>query len=423
MSVRFTSTGEAGGAAEEPVMNQTLYPVCAFVAWIVVVAGIPRLLTIRRDAGRMTTWVMFVFFALVFTTGWSVVWDPLDSVTGSRAATFLITECCVMLFSGSVLVLLLLWSNEPDAAVPRIRRTVAVVGVALALMIGLFVLSGSAREGEQPFTRWGRGAAEFNLYLLLYLLVFTVAILAIARLSWRYARLTTPSWLRSGLYVVVAGALVGLLYSVGRVGVLVGAGLRRDLQDFERVAELGAALGALLVMVGMTAPLWGPRVSAVVRYTRHLRAYRRLRPLWSALCAHDPGIVLETPADAPGAQLWQLARHPGRLDYNVGRRVIEIRDGILALHPRLDPAIAAGAYEHYRSRGLRGERLDACVEAWRIRTALDTPASTRQPGTQSAAMNNSPEDLEAEITWLEQVSGAFATIPSLNGSATRGAPR
>jgi hypothetical protein len=184
-------------------MNHTLYPLCALVAWIVVVVGIPQLPTMRHDSGRMTTWVMFVFFALVFTTSWSVVWDRLDALTGSRAATFLITECCVMLFSGSVLVLLLLWSNEPAAAWPRIRRTILAVGLTLAVMIGLFVLSGSAREGEVPFTRWGAGSAEFNLYLLLYLLVFTVAILEIARLSWRYARLMTASWLRTGLCIVV----------------------------------------------------------------------------------------------------------------------------------------------------------------------------------------------------------------------------
>jgi hypothetical protein len=391
-------------------MNQTLYPLCALVAWIVVAAGIPQLPALRRDPGRMTTWVMFVSFGLVFTTGWSVVWSRLAALTGSRAAAFLITECCVMLLNGSVLVLLLLWSNEPAAAWPRIRRTVAAVGIALGAMIGLFVLSGSAREGEQPFMRWGRGAAEFNLYLLLYLLVFTVAILEIARLSWRYARLATRSWLRSGLRTAVAGALVGLLYTVGRAGVLVGAGLGRNLQGFERVAEIGAALGALLVMVGMTAPLWGPRVSALVRYARHLRAYRRLHPLWSALYARDPGIALEAPGGATGRRPWQLVWRPGQLDYHVGRRVIEIRDGILALHPHLDPAVAAAAYEHYRSSGVRGDRLDACVEAWRIRAALAAPATDRQQTAQPAALNNSPENLEAEISWLEQVSGAFRAL-------------
>ena len=404
-------------------MNQTLYPLCALVAWIVVAAGIPQLPALCRDPGRMTTWLMFVSFALVFTTGWSVVWSRLAALTGSRAAAFLITECCVMLLNGSVLVLLLLWSNEPAAAWPRIWRTVAAVGIALATMIGLFVQSGSAREGEQPFTRWGRGAAEFNLYLLLYLLVFTLAMLEIARLSRRYARLATRSWLRSGLRIAVAGALVGFLYTIGRIGVLVGAGLGRDLQVFERIAEIGAALGALMVMVGMTAPLWGPHVSALVRYARHLRAYRRLHPLWSALYARDPGIALETPTGATGARPWRLVWRPSQLDYHVGRRVIEIRDGILALHPHLDPAVATAAYEHFRSSGVSGDRLEACVEAWRIRAALNAPAIDRQTGAQRAALNNRPEDLEAEISWLKQVSGAFASIGSLNEAPRQGVSR
>ena len=182
------------------------------------------------------------------------------------------------------------------------------------------------------------------------------------------------------------------------------------LHRLENLARRRGA-GALLVMIGLTMPAWGPRASRWVRRLRRLYAYPKLRPLWVAFYQRDPSIALDDAPPptaprtaAPRHSVVRVLRDP---DYYIGRRIVEIRDGILALHPNLDATVAERAHIYYRQH-LTGDELGAAVEAARIRIGLEnntTPANQAPDNT--VLLNHTPADLDAEIAWLVKVAKHF----------------
>jgi hypothetical protein len=398
-------------------VNATLYPLCALFAWIVVLSDTRRLRTLHKQPSRLATWAMYLFFAMIFTTGWSVVWDRIDGWTGLAEANTLITMCWVVCYSASALVLLQLWTYEPRQARRRAGLTIGAALLVLAAMVILFLRSDSVHQHQQSFTDWYGGSAEYTAYLLVYLTAFTIVEVEVIRLCRRYARVTSRSWLRTGLITAGIGAAIGLLYSLTRLADLAAAHAGADLSRWENVAEVGAGLGALLVMIGLTLHSWGPRISALVPRVRRLRAYAELAPLWEALNLHDPSITLDQSRrerDGRRVERWRatlrVLKDP---EYFIARRIIEIRDGLLALRPYLDHTISERAHSHFRQRGLEGDDLDAAVTAAQIHSLLDSsPATSRRTAAPSPAPGNAPADLDGELSWLVKLARAFADQPA-----------
>lgn len=400
-------------------MNTTLYPLCALFAWIVVLASAKRLPSMRKQPARLATWTMYLFFALIFTTGWAVVWDRIDSWSGLPESNTLITMCWVVCYSASALVLLQQWSYEPRQARRLAGLTITAAVLVLAVMVSLFLRSDSTHHGQQSFTAWYGGSVEYEAYLLTYLFAYTAVEIEIIRLCRRYARLTTRSWLRTGLATASTGAAIGLFYAITRLADLAAARAGLDLSSLEYLAEVGAGLGALLVMVGLTLHWWGLRISTVVLRARRLIAYARLRPLWACFYALDRSIAFDDQRGASRVRLADRAKAARRVlkdpEYHVARRVVEIRDGILTLRPYQDPAVAQGARAYYGSRGLTGEDLDAAIVAAQIHAALDVrDVSPRRHQPPSPASSSAPADLDAELAWLLKVTTFFTQPPSRN---------
>lgn len=394
-------------------MNSTLYPICALVAWIVVVANIRRLPQLRREPSRLATWFMFVFFALIFTSSWPAVYDRLDDWTGLACSCYLIAQLFVIGFSASAAILLQLWTSEPSQAATRTVVTALAGALTAATMIVLFLFSDGEHRRDPTYLGWYGGRGTQVGYLGLYLSAFTFADVAIVILCFRYGRLMTRSWMRTGLITAGVGAAFGTVYCITRVFDIINAHLGYNPQRWEGFAQAGAGGGALLVMLGLTMHQWGPALRRTAIRLHHAAMFLRLRPLWVALYRRDPGIALDVPGRRSLAA--GLIRDP---DYHLTRRVIEIRDGILALHPYLDPADADHLRDllHDRHPDLRGRDLDAAVEAARIQAALQS--DSRSPKTSSRGwvqLNNTPGDLNAEVAWLSLVASHFArTRPSSN---------
>jgi hypothetical protein len=269
---------------------------------------------------------------------------------------------------------------------------------------------------QQSFTAWYGGSLEYEAYLLIYLTAFTAVEVEVIRLCRRYGRLTTRSWLRTGLITASVGAAIGLLYTVTRLADIVAARIGVDISSWENLAEVGAGLGALLVMIGLTLHSWGPRISTAVRRVRRLIAYVRLRHLWVAFYALDPSIAFDDQRRTSAGTVLGRAQAAGRVlrdpQFHVARRAIEIRDGILALRPHQDPDAALRARANYSGRGLTGDDLDAAVIATQIRAALTVcEASPRRAQPQTFAAGNSPADLDAELAWLLKVTKHFVNDP------------
>ncbi|MBA8930984.1 hypothetical protein BC739_008231 [Kutzneria viridogrisea] len=379
-------------------MNSVLYPLCAAVAWLALIYKFPALRVRPRDHAVHALAAAFAFLGLSFTISTPVVWAWIDALTGVTNLSTLLSQGFVIAFVAAEQVLLVLWAFPPHRAWPKARRRLTWVGVVLAAMVALFLAADTTEERTTDFVVHYAGQPYYATYLLVYVTAFTAGQLEVSVLCLRYARAVGTPWLRRGLLIAGSGAVLGLFYCAARYADVALTPLGLDPARWEFVARLGAGLGALLNLVGWTLPGWGPALGWIGR----LRSYRRLHPLWSALYAASPQIAL----DPPGSR-FTLADSGFRLY----RRVIEIRDGRLALHQHMDPAVAEVAARHGAAAGLSGDQLRAAVEAAQLAVALRAKTSGAAPVVTGEVDYPGGEDLAGEIAWLIRVSTAFAGSP------------
>src|SRR5207245_5272508 len=108
--------------------------------------------------------------------------------------------------------------------------------------------------------------------------------------------------LRLGLRLVTLGGLFGLAYAAHES---LYATIRRLSLPYP-VPNPDAATQFLVIgivlfcLAGATVPSWGTHVGipALLKLLADYRAYRRLAPLWSAMCRANPEIVLQPPSPA-----------------------------------------------------------------------------------------------------------------------------
>ncbi|WIM98969.1 hypothetical protein ACTOB_002597 [Actinoplanes oblitus] len=214
--------------------------------------------------------------------------------------------------------------------------------------------------------------------------------------------------LRDGLLAMGAGSLLLAGYSVGTLVLVLGrgCGVRVDFGTWEVYPDALRAAGVVLFVAGGTAP-------PMARLRATFDAYRSLavlRPLWNAIRQAFPQVVLMPPARSaltfPGSAGARL---------RVYRRVIEIRDGMLALREHLPAGPAAPPGEDPAVTEAR-----ALIEALRRRALGEPPA---EPDGSWAAVGPEMAD---EVAWLSRVSTAYRELSRPAGARTprpAGSPR
>ncbi|MEV8517125.1 MAB_1171c family putative transporter [Dactylosporangium sp. NPDC051484] len=244
-------------------------------------------------------------------------------------------------------------------------------------MTVLFATAG--RQGEHPTDAAATYAQDpvYAAYLGCYIAMVSLGFADIVRLCLPYARAAGRVWLSRGLRLSAAGAGLGLLYCAVRAATLVEGLLGTDPKRLEALVPIFAALGAMLVIVGLTLPSFGPRLSRIAAWHVQRRAFRQMYPLWEAITVTVPEVVLD-PSASPDRG---ILRH---VDRRLRRRVVEIGDGIRQLRHHMSDTVATAATAD--PRALTGRPRDAAVRAAQIlaaclayeaerRARLDTPAA------------------------------------------------
>ncbi|MFK8845682.1 MAB_1171c family putative transporter [Streptomyces sp. Ac-502] len=340
------------------------YPIAALACWIAFAYTlVPLLRGHRRNAGLTALCVSFGCQGMYLAMSTPARW------TGTLFGTITWYNVSVQLWIIAVLasqqILLIHWMYPQDEARVRARRRLsllAVVPVTMAVLFFLATLQGPPRNvfthlGDQPF---------FVAYQAAYLTAFVVGKVLVARACWHFAKLTDHAWVRRGLRIAAAGAAVELVYPAGRYADVFLTQYGWNPLQWSDVSRTTLTIGMVLNIVGWTAPLWGPRVSAARGWLADYRSYRLLRPLWLALHQAHPEISLPSSTGSDLSALYDLRFH-------LHRRVIEIRDGCLALRghhgvPGAGLAPGQGA----------AEQRHAEAEAAHIAAAL--AAGPRAPG-------------------------------------------
>ncbi|WP_030226864.1 MAB_1171c family putative transporter [Actinoalloteichus caeruleus] len=321
----------------------------------------------------------------------------------------------------SAVMLLLYLAHPPEEARRRAPRRFLVFAVAELALLVLF-LAADIPESRGLFGEYYSTHPTLAGYVLVYSAYLGAVLVDLAWLGLRYSNATGGS-LRIGLRVLAVGCVLGLSYVAEKLYSTTRAALEgpetgsesycvTPFDNFGCAMSVGMPAASVLVMtVGLLLPAVAPIINRLVRAPGEWRAYRELRPLWAALYEAVPEIALTSPDAVKGDY--------GRRDVGMRlyRRVIEIRDGVLALRPYRDPSVAEQVGGAGRAAGLTGEDLAATVEAAVISAAIAGARSGRPVdpgGGDSASPDPGPEtalppDLASETAFLRRVSVAFVS--------------
>jgi len=231
-------------------------------------------------------------------------------------------------------------------------------------------------------------------YCVVYLAGQAPALGAVIHFGLRYARQADGVALRVGLRLVVVGTVAAVLYLVNKVALT--AASRFDFSypagHTLLVSKVLPAAAHLLVLVGATLP-------ATLGWLQRYLLYQRLGPLWRALYRAEPAIALDPPGTPDLLRFKQLRLH-------LYRRVIEIRDGLLALQPYREPHILATARERAIQAGLHGRQLHATMEAAALVAALRSRAAGASTASAHVVIAGG-DDLDSDTAFLSQVARAY----------------
>jgi uncharacterized protein DUF6545 len=252
------------------------------------------------------------------------------------------------------------------------------------------------------------GGAPWVLeYWLVYLVGLMPALLELGKLSWLNLCDAERPAVRLRLWMSTIGVVAIIAYHVHKG--LFFLARRNDVpysNTFTAVMDKYLTLVAfVLVLLSVSLPrlrLAGD--GRVAEWAHRFTTYQRLRPLWLALYRATPQIALTPP---PPALLDRL--DPRDLDLRLYRRVVEIRDGRLALQAYLDPDAVDRIRERAVDEGRTGRRLDAAVEAAILAAGLRARSAGATPpnGPSHAVIHGGP-DLVSDTEFLAEVADAFA---------------
>jgi hypothetical protein len=381
----------------------------ALLAWAAVLFKLPAVCHSPGNPELRAYWSGLLGVALTLTVLLPPVYVAIDRLAGVPNLARLLGHSLALTGGWSVQAFLLLLNYPPATARRKIRRRSWALAGTLVLMAILFTRAVVDDETTEFMRRYARAPLLVE-YWVLFLAYLGMVGGNVVHLTWRYAQLSDRVALRLGLRLTTVGGLFGLGYVAHEAVYLAARGLRLDypLGDNETVTQVLVAGATAFIVVGSTMPAWGPRVRlpALWRWADQYRAYRRLYPLWCALCQSSPKISL-----VPPSSLLVDTMAISDLDFRLYRRVIEIRDGRLALRPYLDPRVAEVASTRGREAGLSDEELPVLVEATSLAAALRAKAQDRPASGVLAFEGFGGTDLEGEVAWLTRVAHSYARSP------------
>jgi hypothetical protein len=386
----------------------------AALLWLAVVYEAVSLARQRDNRARRALLLTFVALAIgaTFFTPW--VYVVTQDVTGLQNLADLVARCAVLLASFGAQSLLLHLTQEPADAKRMSRQRALAMSVATALLVVLFVVAPVHETGSLRLTSDFGDSPWVSAYLIVFAGYLGVALVDVLRGGVRYAPKAGPA-LSLSLRLIAIGCIVGLLYVAEKVAylivVLLGGSPSKSVES--STARLLAVTGGLLVLAGSLVPAVYPRWRNAARWASTYRAHRTLYPLWSALHEITPEIALD-----PAASGFRDRLRLRNLDFRLYRRIIEIRDGRLALRPFLDADVARRARDDALKGGQSDGEVEATVEARVLATGVENARLRRKPAEVLPASEDGGDDFRSEVEWLLQVARVDPASSIASGSST-----
>jgi hypothetical protein len=379
--------------------------------WGTVVTRLP---TLWRDRRQRAFWLAIATLAVTKTLAYAHAPGFLPHLLGVLVGYFLLRFIALLTGAGGG------------------RWRLALAGTVLAALGTLAIAAGGIDVRADGL------AGELSPVVVAYWVVlngYLGAVLATTTVMfWTVARDAPAGLPRYGLRAIAVGAaLVGAYATVKTTLIVVhGLGVPVDFPSIEPVARAGQALGIMIAVAGAAVPA-ARRARSVLAAHRDLVV---LRPLWKAMRDAFPEVILFSPRRA----VIELAGVDD-VFLRLYRRVIEIRDGMLALRPYLpadpllvpesaaapNPAVAsnppapadpAAMPESATAPGPAVALDPAVAEGLAIAVALARRRGGEPPGDVGGWHPVGPE-MADEVAWLRRVSRAYARLPAFSVRAVR----
>jgi hypothetical protein len=317
----------------------------------------------------------------------------------------LVSNLCTIVAAFGFLHLALYVVYPAERVRARLPLRLGTLLVAAVLMVAMFVVS-TPPQGLGIFAGLYRAQPTLAVYALTYSLYLGIAVVDLGLLALRSIRYSRR-WLRAGMAVIGLGCVLAVGYLVAKVIAVITelvTGQAAESYCAGAFDGLGCtfavglpALAVLTMIVGTALPALGPQADRLVRALGHWRAYRRLEPLWRTVCTSTPPVAEQD--DAPTA---------AGVSERLYRRVVAIRDCLLALRPYRDPADTRHHTERVVAAGTPARHQAAAVEARDIVAALQRQHQDSQAAADPAPPVTAAADIGGEIRWLTRVSAALA---------------
>ncbi|WP_088312735.1 MAB_1171c family putative transporter [Kineosporia sp. R_H_3] len=229
--------------------------------------------------------------------------------------------------------------GDQGAAGLRFGRRGLVLGAFVVALWACF-LAAPVDTPTARFTRDYGHEPAVAAYLVVSLAYLWLALIDVIRGTMRYGRAAQRP-LALALRLIGLGCWLGLGYVAVKavfVVMLVAGRGSADGGIESTISRLLAVAGGLLVIIGSALPYLAHRAGAARTWIVTYRNLQRLYRLWELMYCAEAGFAL----DPPGSRLVDVFRLRD-LDLRLYRRVIEIRDGYLALAPYLPPGVSLPA--------------------------------------------------------------------------------
>ncbi|MEU7061124.1 MAB_1171c family putative transporter [Streptomyces sp. NPDC046197] len=320
---------------------------------------------------------------LLLMTGEILSFPEINTAIDSATVTGLGKVAFNALYMSGLFALVLVFVSVMRGTEAEYRRhlrinTGLLAGTLTALVLSMIATPGGMRGHSLSTPHMAHPAiASFYLVGNAY---FIYAYLASGMWALRCAR-RAPRSLGPGLLTMALG-LVGLtVTSVDRIVLVV---LRIDEpgshQAFNAVNWSLSDWAMGVVLIGICYSAGVQLVTRVRSVVHHRRMYHELAPLWTALSAAYPELVLNRPVDGSG---WHRLRRQRTYERRFYRRLIECRDGLV----RLSPYLTRVAPDADLARGPADQLARHIAEALALKPTTESP-HTELP----AALVASPAD-------------------------------
>jgi hypothetical protein len=372
-------------------------------------------LTLHRDglAERYLSVTMFSL-AMGLTLDQPTVAGALDHVADlTPNLAHLLKHICILVAAAASRETVRLHRYGTVIATRGWPGRIAAAAGAVAILAVLFTLSPAARSAETASLTASTATDGYMIgYWLIYVSFLSLILITTVLTTRYFARRTDPSSVRTTFDLISLGAIVGMAYLGHKVAFIAlrAVGLRDGwfIDHYDGISSLLIAGGLLSLVLGIS---WQALARLpVIRQASAYRALRTLYPLWHRLYTATPEVALILPRsgrdDRPG---------PRDVVHCLQRRVVEIRDGSLALHPYRPAYSAATVQAVATAHGVRKRDLTPISEAALLEVARRTKLAGGVPREHSAGTwpVGGSGDLAGEIRALSHVARRMHLIDSM----------